>query len=171
MGNKQFFYEQKIQSLIKAEIVAKYFGAWANIMASNAARYGGKIAYLDLFAGPGCYEDGSKSTPILILEQAIKSEKIAPILLTLFNDIDTKNTQALQKEIEALPGISTLKHKPEVHNIEVGEVANQLIWKVRPAPMLLFADPWGYKGLSLQLINSVLKNWGCDCIFFFNYNR
>ena len=21
------------------------------------------------------------------------------------------------------------------------------------------------------LINSVLKNWGCDCVFFFNYNR
>jgi hypothetical protein len=23
----------------------------------------------------------------------------------------------------------------------------------------------------LRLINSVLKDWGCDCIFFFNYNR
>src|ERR1700751_4456121 len=32
-------------------------------------------------------------------------------------------------------------------------------------------DPWGYKGLSLKLINSVLQNWGCDCVFFFNYNR
>ena len=38
-------------------------------------------------------------------------------------------------------------------------------------PTLLFVDPWGYKGLSLNLIDSVLKNWGCDCIFFFNYNR
>lgn len=28
-----------------------------------------------------------------------------------------------------------------------------------------------YKGLSLRLINSVLKDWGCDCIIFFNYNR
>ena len=32
-------------------------------------------------------------------------------------------------------------------------------------------DPWGYKGLSLKLISSAIKNWGCDCIFFFNYNR
>jgi hypothetical protein len=32
-------------------------------------------------------------------------------------------------------------------------------------------DPWGYKGLSLQLVNAVLKDWGCDCLFFFNYNR
>ena len=38
-------------------------------------------------------------------------------------------------------------------------------------PTLLFVDPWGYKGLSLALINSVVQNWGCDCIFFFNYNR
>lgn len=26
-------------------------------------------------------------------------------------------------------------------------------------------------GLSLSLIKSVLQNWGCDCAFFFNYNR
>ncbi len=38
-------------------------------------------------------------------------------------------------------------------------------------PTLFFVDPWGYKGLSLRLINSVLKDWGCECVFFFNYNR
>jgi hypothetical protein len=38
-------------------------------------------------------------------------------------------------------------------------------------PTLFFVDPWGYKGLSLRLVNSVLKDWGCDAIFFFNYNR
>src|SRR5205823_1498044 len=54
---------------------------------------------------------------------------------------------------------------------EVGAEIIKLIRKVQSIPTLLFADPWGYKGLSLQLINSVLRNWGCDCIFFFNYNR
>jgi GMT-like wHTH domain len=43
--------------------------------------------------------------------------------------------------------------------------------KMQLVPTLFFVDPWGYKGLSLALINSVLKDWGCDCIFFFNYNR
>jgi Protein of unknown function (DUF5131) len=38
-------------------------------------------------------------------------------------------------------------------------------------PTLFFVDPWGYKGLTLQLINSVSKDWGCDAIIFFNYNR
>jgi len=47
----------------------------------------------------------------------------------------------------------------------------KLFATMRLVPTLFFVDPWGYKGLSLQLVDSVLKNWGCDCIFFFNYNR
>jgi hypothetical protein len=27
------------------------------------------------------------------------------------------------------------------------------------------------KGLSLKIIKGVIKDWGCDCVFFFNYNR
>ena len=42
---------------------------------------------------------------------------------------------------------------------------------MRLIPTLFFIDPWGYKGLSLRLVNSVIKDWGCDCLFFFNYNR
>jgi three-Cys-motif partner protein len=171
MDNRHFFHEQKVQSQIKAEIVAKYFNAWANIMASRVAKYGGKIAYLDLFAGPGRYKDGSKSTPILILEQAIKNKKIAPVFISLFNDVSEENTKALQEEIDSLEEVATLRYQPEVHNTIVDAEIVKLIGRVQPAPTLLFADPWGYKGLSLQLIHSVLKNWGCDCIFFFNYNR
>ncbi len=42
---------------------------------------------------------------------------------------------------------------------------------IKLVPTLFFVDPWGYKGFSLRLINSVLKDWGCDCVFFFNLNR
>jgi len=38
-------------------------------------------------------------------------------------------------------------------------------------PSFIFADPCGYKGLSLRLIASALKPFGNDCIFFLNYNR
>src|SRR5262249_303009 len=27
------------------------------------------------------------------------------------------------------------------------------------------------KGLSMRLIQGALKGWGCDCVFFFNFNR
>src|SRR5436190_1804539 len=71
--SEHFFEEQKEQSQVKTAIVTKYFWAWAKVITSVLAR--GKndqrIAYVDLFAGPGRYEDGAKSTPLLILEQAI----------------------------------------------------------------------------------------------------
>jgi len=38
-------------------------------------------------------------------------------------------------------------------------------------PTLFFIDPFGYKGLSLDLFKAIIKDWGCDCLFFFIYNR
>ncbi len=34
-----------------------------------------------------------------------------------------------------------------------------------------FIDPWGYKGISLDLIAEMVGPWGCDSILFFNYER
>lgn len=71
MSNNSFFDEPKEQSLIKARIVEKYFWAWAKVITPTAKKAANKIAYIDLFAGPGRYKDGSKSTPIKVLETAI----------------------------------------------------------------------------------------------------
>ncbi len=72
MNTGTFFEESKEQSTIKAEIVANYFWAWAKVILSSVKKRGGNIAYIDLFSGPGRYKDGSKSTPLLILEKAIE---------------------------------------------------------------------------------------------------
>jgi three-Cys-motif partner protein len=167
-----FFKEAKEQSEIKAKIVADYFGAWSKIMVKQAQTYGtNRIAYLDLFAGPGRYEDGTQSTPLLILEQAIKDPQLNQSLVTIFNDKDANNTQTLQNEIYKLQGIQNLKYQPAIWNNEIGSDIVTKFEDMRLVPTFFFIDPFGYKGLSLRLINSVLKNWGCDCVIFFNYNR
>ncbi|MDR1382436.1 MAG: three-Cys-motif partner protein TcmP [Planctomycetaceae bacterium] len=177
--SNNFFDEQEQQSLVKATITSKYFDVWAGIITNtqnkNAHRYGRKkedrIAYIDLFAGPGRYKNGSTSTPLMILEKAIKNKTFRERLVTMFNDMDASNTKTLQNEINALPDIHLLKHKPDVRNEEVGDEIVQMFESMKVIPTLFFVDPWGYKGLSLKLINSVVKDWGCDAIFFFNYNR
>lgn len=171
MAAKKFFEESKEQSQVKAAIVSKYFGAWAKVIMPWAKKAGGKIAYLDLFAGPGRYKDGTKSTPIMILEQAISDPQMSKMLVAMFNDVDADNSESLERSIGEISGIETLRYKPMVYNEEVGEDIVKRFESVRLAPTLFFVDPWGYKGLSLRLINSVLRNWGCDAIFFFNYNR
>ena len=131
----------------------------------------GKIAYIDLFAGPGRYADGSKSTPLLVLEKAISDQKIRNRLVTYFNDINPEHATSLEEEIRKIEGYSKLKYKPTISNKIVGDEIAAEFEQYKLVPTLLFIDPWGYKGLSIRLVNSVLKDWGCDCIFFFNYNR
>jgi len=172
--SEDFFEEQSGQSQIKAEIVTSYFWAWANVIIGAQTRrpqHAQKIAYIDLFAGPGRYQSGAVSTPLMILRRAVEDGRIRDRLVTLFNDKDETNTSSLEKEINAIPGIESLMHKPQVSTGEVGEEIVKEFATMRLIPTFLFVDPFGYKGLSLQLVNSVLKDWGCDCVFFFNYNR
>jgi three-Cys-motif partner protein len=167
MPPHQFFNETEEQSVVKAAIVAKYFWAWAKIIMSRA----GQIAYIDLFAGPGRYADGTKSTPLLILEQAIADQAMCQKLVTIFNDKEPEHARSLQTAIASLPGIDQLAFAPIISTEEVGQEIVAQLERTRLIPSLFFVDPWGYKGLSLRLINASVRNWGCDCIFFFNYNR
>jgi three-Cys-motif partner protein len=171
---ENFFDEQSEQSQIKAAIVADYFWAWANVIIATQQKYPNhpqKIAYIDLFAGAGRYQDGAASTPLMIMERAVGDQKIRDRLVAIFNDKDSNNSKSLESEIAAIPNIDQLKFKPQIMTGEVGENIIKQFQNAKMIPTFLFVDPYGYKGLSLQLVNSVLKDWGCDCVFFFNYNR
>jgi three-Cys-motif partner protein len=169
-----FFNEQKEQSLVKSTIVSKYFDVWSKVIISTQKRYPNnsqKIAYIDLFAGPGRYKDGTVSTPHMILSKAVEDDDLKNRLVTVFNDKDDANVKELENTINDIDGVKNLIHKPEVWNQEVGDKIVSKFENINLVPTLFFVDPWGYKGLSLRLVNSVLKDWGCDAIFFFNYNR
>jgi three-Cys-motif partner protein len=172
--NDGFFQEQREQSLIKARIVSKYFSAWANVILATQKRYPQhpqKMAYIDLFAGPGRYDDQSKSTPLLVLETILANPDLTNRMVTLFNDKDTSNIESLKTAISQLGGIEELKYAPTFYNEEVGDKIAKMFSGMQIVPTFFFVDPWGYKGLSLNLVSSIIKDWGCDCVFFFNYNR
>lgn len=171
MATQKFFDERSDQSEVKARIVQKYFYAWANVILPTVQRQGGRIAYIDLYAGPGRYKDGAASTPLLVLQHAISNSKLANSVVALLNDSDGNNSGTLEAEIRKLPGIDTLKHPPEISTMEVDQSAEEYFNEVRLVPSFSFIDPFGYKGLSLKIIKGVIKDWGCDCVFFFNYNR
>ena len=145
MADASFFDESTEQSHVKATIVWKYFWAWANVIIPSAAQRSKKIAYVDLFAGPGRYKDGTKSTPLLVLERAIADPKMRGMLVTVFNDVDSDSSQSLQKAIDDLPDIESLKYKPKVYNEEVGGNIVKKFEEMHLVPTLFFIDPWGYK--------------------------
>ncbi len=169
-----FFQEQREQSRIKSRIVSKYFSAWSKIILSQQQKNPWSpqtMAYIDLFAGPGEYDDESKSTPVLIMEEILTNKELTKRVVTIFNDKDKANIFKLKDVIKQIDGIDNLEYPPKYYNKEIGNEIQQLFMGQYSIPTLFFVDPWGYKGLSLNLISSIISNWGCDCIFFFNYNR
>lgn len=171
MRNAAFFEVPDQQSLIKSKLVVDYFKAWSNVILPQAKRRRQQIAYVDLFAGPGRFKNGEDSTPLRILKLSIDDPGLRKNLVSRFNDGDPDHVIELGSAITSLAGISELAHQPEVTNYTIGTQVVDILHSSRSTPTLFFIDPFGYKGLSLDLVGQAIRNWGCDCIFFFNYNR
>src|SRR5258708_32257139 len=131
MVDNQFFDEPREQSQIKARIVEKYLWAWANVVIPTARQMGNRILYIDLFAGPGRYDDGTLSTPLLVLRRAIDDTNMRNMLVTFLNDRDTDSAGKLQAAIDALEGVEKLKDKPRGSNEKVGEWIRKRLVRIR----------------------------------------
>lgn len=166
--SQDFFQEQSEQSQIKAKIVNSYFTAWSRVMLGH---WPANIAYIDLYCGPGKYRDGNKSVPLILIEQTLANPALKKRMQFIFNDIEKVNTQNLEAEIRVLPDGVSLLHNIQFANIEIGTDFSKHINIPANIPVLSFVDPWGYKGLTMDLIGTLIKNNGSECVFFFNYNR
>ncbi len=170
---KKFFAVATEQSKAKARIITEYFTSWASIMVAVQKRWdNGKVLnYIDLYAGKGRYDDGTLSTPLMILQKIMDNPDFCERVQCIFNDAAPENTKQLEDAINSMPGIERLRFKPQVLT---GPVSNEIVRQLeatKMAPTFFFIDPFGYVGLSLRLINAMLKRWGSDGVFFFNYNR
>jgi len=169
-SNNEFFVEQTEQSATKAKIVTSYFSAWSRVIRDNWPD-NIPISYIDLFCGPGVYKDGSQSVPVILVQNVLQDIRLTTRMRFLFNDKDSSNIESLQKAISSIDGYQSLSERIRYYNNEVGSNFESSLHIGQNMPVLSFVDPFGYKGLSLELINKLIANKGSDCIFFFNYNR
>ena len=135
------------------------------------SRTTGDICYADLYAGRGKYADGTLSVPLLILQRAICDTQLRQRLITLFNDSDRDTYNHLVSNIAALPDVTQLHHQPKALNLSVGRDDAQLVAALPSAPTITFLDPFGYSGISLDLIDMLTSGFARECIVFFNTNR
>jgi three-Cys-motif partner protein len=166
--DKQFYDAKSPASQTKIAIVTKYFAAWAKILGGFSVR----LAYLDLYCGPGRYvENNEPSTPVLIIEHIIADPKLREKVETHFNDEKPDHTEALKENLEALPGYETLRFKPVITTGTVDRGFEAKLDKIGKVPTFSFVDPFGYKGVTLKLLQRMLAGFGCDLVLFFSYNR
>lgn len=167
-ANEDFFEEQEAQSRLKSNIVSKYFDAWARIRGKCP-----QLAYVDLFCGPGAYDDGTDSTPLLVLQKTIGNPGLPGRLQLHFNDKKPEHVAALQQRLDVHPDVALLITPPKVTNVDLVDESAllRLLDGLPTCPTFYFVDPFGYKGLTRALLHRLMSGDGAECLFFFNYRR
>ncbi|MFE6478054.1 three-Cys-motif partner protein TcmP [Streptomyces rochei] len=151
-SSSPFFVSKKAAAVLKHGILKQYVVPFA----SKVGRYApdGRVVYLDGYAGPGRYEDGTPGSPALILDEAAriadfrrldcyfveKQRKSYGSLATLVGEAQRKGVSA-----------HALKGKVEIH-------LEQVLERAKGAPLFAFLDPFGlgvsYDALTNQIFGS-----------------
>ena len=166
-----FFASQTLRSRIKSFVVGDYYRAWGHIIA-HGKRSGGVMGYVDLFAGPGIYEDRAESTPLMVLRKTLDSPVLSEQVQLVFNDKDSGYVSTLKLALADLvsSGSVSLRHEPRFFSFEVEPSTLDWFRELGLGPCLFFLDPFGYRGLTMDLIAGLVREWGSDCIFLFSYS-
>ncbi len=158
MNPKNFFETPKEHSKVKSDIVSEYFGAWVDIMKNRCS----ELTYLDLYSGPGKYENGYPSTPLKVFE-VVERKRVYDNLTTFFYEKDIELRKKLEGSLRSHSAFEMLKTKPQFPE---EEISSEIIGKLPISECTLsFVDPTGYR-ISAKLLSTLIRNWGSDCIFY-----
>lgn len=180
MSENNFFKKQTDSSRIKASIVSEYFPQYCRIISSRHDPV--MFRYIDLFAGPGIYEDGNVSTPIMLARNVEQIPWLKERVQFVFNDLNYCDQLKANFESEFPKG--TFPKGVYFRDQEVG--VNEKIYSYleentmkrdkggkvwNESPSLLFFDPFGYRGMRTETMAKFLKNWGNEVFLFVNSKR
>lgn len=175
MAENNFFEEQTLSSKIKASIVSEYFPKYCKIIVR--AHTPERIGYYDLFSGPGIYEDGNYSTPLLIARNCYNDKSLKNKVWMVFND-NVYSEQLKHNFLQLYPK-GTFYNEPHFGHSTVGEneEINKFITRdtmrngKNECPAVLFIDPFGYKGIHTSILSRFLSYWGNELFIFINTKR
>ena len=165
MKEEHFFEKQTMSSRIKASIVSEYFPSYCKIIAKRHVPK--QIRYIDLFAGPGVYDDGNASTPILIARYCQNNDFLRNKVRLIFND-NMYSATLEQNFYKEHFGKSTVGCCKEINKFLMQNTHEN---NRNEYPSLLFIDPFGYKGIETRVLAEFLKNWGNEIFLFVNTKR
>jgi three-Cys-motif partner protein len=169
MSTDNFFAHQTPESRVKTGIVTDFVATWLSIVGGTSS---GRLAYMELFAGPGVFDDGAKSTPVLVTEHVAANPTWRRRVQIVLNEKDPLLADRLERNIKALTDYDSIAHTPVLLKEEVHSNHARFLKEIAGIPAVIFVDPWGYKGVSLALFAEYIRDsWGRDGLFFFNYLR
>lgn len=159
----------------KHRLLRAYLNGWYPIL----GRWSGRVIYLDAFAGPGIYAGGEPGSPIIALDALLTHARL-PSLGTCefrFNFLEAHAGRLAQLEKELVryqtarggwPANVAVRPAGDTFEVAAGRILAYLEERGEPMPpTFAFIDPFGHKGLPLQLIGRLLDARKCElCVHF-----
>lgn len=125
--NSNFFNSQGPSSYVKTKIVSTYFPQYCKILLNCKILLKNpqpEIRYIDLFSGPGIYDDGHESTPLMIADECYRNDQLRAIVRMQFNDKNYK--EILEKNF-----LENFREELLDMNLSllIGQLENVKVWK------------------------------------------
>ena len=139
-----------------------------------------RIIYLDAFAGPGVYTGDEPGSPLIALETLVNHSSFSKMggteFLFAFIEKDKLKCQRLEQEIETFwqkqGKNKTSNIKIAVLNDEFENIAQDVLNILESdnailAPTFAFVDPFGWSGMTLELMTKFLSFRKCEILVNF----
>ena len=147
-GSDGFFETRNPQAVLKHGILTRY----AYYFAGRAGQAtGGRVAFIDGFAGEGRYEDGSDGSPLLLAAQAERAGLIKRDIKLAFVEPDADRRSRLKvalAEAGVVPDV--------VLSRPFESVVDDLLDRYSDRAILIFVDPFGL-GITLEMLERILQ--------------
>jgi three-Cys-motif partner protein len=146
--SSDFFQSKKPWSPYKDMILAYYLTPYLPKVCS----LGKPVMVVDCFAGPGCFEDGSDGSPLIIAKAIRKIAEKGKAVSALFIEEKRKYFQRLQESVRDYQEICRT-----VHGSFEGS-AKEIADMGRNNTVFVYIDPYGIKPLRFDVLAGIYAN-------------
>lgn len=137
-GTDDFFQRRQAAAVLKHGILSRYPLVFATMTSAKSVRK--RVVFLDGYAGPGRYEDGSPGSPLLAVETATRTARWGREVECLFVEKDPKTYKNLCSTLaDSAPPSMTY----QVWSGDVADHVEAALVQAGQDPMLTFLDPFG----------------------------
>lgn len=159
----------------KHAILKSYLGAWFAIMAQSG--FETRFVFLDGFAGRGRYSGGEPGSPLIALDVLVNHVMFArwgkKTFTFLFVEENQDNYESLDSELAAYwsaRGGQPPNVKVQTFHGSFADAAQNVLAALGGkslAPTFAFVDPFGWKGLPMEVIGKLLAYDRCEVFINF----
>lgn len=160
----------QIHSKAKVDFYKTYLERYIAILCQS--QYIRHIRIYDVFCGMGIYEDGGKGSPVVAYDtiksiyEAHKVTNNTEITLT----INDKSPERIAKVNEYINSHKHTYCKVCSYNLDIIQLLGKIVPEIISTPTdtrnLVFIDPYGYKDIKKELLQSLMKNGRTEVILF-----